>query len=468
MTAVPSPDRADSSDSLTRQQLFFYALPALPLALLFLPLYVTLPTYYGEDLGLGLATVGLVLFFARIWDVITDPLIGAICDRGGFFGITSLGKRRSWMVAGVPVILLAATFLFLPQSLGQSASWLGLLLGSMLLYLGTTMVMLPYAAWGAELSRDYQGRSRITAWREALAIIGTLLAVGVPAALLLDRSGSVASSAILLWCLLPLTVLLAVTRVPETPARVRAQSRVGVRRGLAIMKQNGPFLRLILSYFLNGVANGLPATLFLLFVEFRLESPELAGPLLFLYLAMGVLGIPFWLWLSARWGKDRVWIGAMIWASLVFATVPLLGPGDEVWFIAICFLTGLSLGADLALPPSMQADVIDLDRLKSGQQRSGIYFAVWGVATKLALALAVGLAFPLLELAGFDGGAAANTTFALFALAALYSLLPAAFKLAAVACLRGYRLDAATQQRIQGLIARREARPWTPAREALP
>jgi Na+/melibiose symporter-like transporter len=148
----------------------------------------------------------------------------------------------------------------------------------------------------------------------------------------------------------------------------------------------------------------------------------------------------------------------MVWAAVFFAFVPLLGPGDHLWFLAICVLTGVSLGADLTLPASMQADVIDLDTLRSRQSRAGLYFALWGVATKLALALAVGIAFPLLALAGLEPDGEAPAPEGLFALAALYSLLPAAIKLASVALVAGYPITAARQQRIRRLVAVRAAR----------
>ncbi len=236
------------------------------------------------------------------------------------------------------------------------------------------------------------------------------------------------------------------------------QRRLAWRQGLRVVWRNGPFRRLIAAYFLNGIANGLPATLFLLYVERVLEAPDWSGILLFTYFLCGIAAIPLWLRLSRHWGKHRTWVGAMLWAALVFAFVPLLGPGDQLWFLAVCVLTGVSLGADLTLPASMQADVVDLDSLHSRQSRAGLYFALWGVATKLALALAVGIAFPLLELAGLEPGGESATPFGLFTLAALYSLLPAVIKLGSIALVAGYPITAARQRRIRRLIEARGAR----------
>jgi len=453
------PAEPNAKGPLGRAVLIAYGLPGLPLAALLLPLYVTLPAFYAVDLGLGFFTVGVVLLLARFWDVVTDPLIGSLSDRL----TTRFGRRRPWLLAGAPVVMVSAGLLFLPgPDPGPDPGWSDLLVWTMVLYLGATMILLPYSAWGAELSADYNERSRIAGWREGLVVVGTLLAAGLPVAVGAERAVALEVIAWTLWIVLPVCLVIAVRFVPERPAALPPP--LAWRQGLCVIWRNGPFRRLIAAYFLNGIANGLPATLFLLYVEWVLEAPDWSGILLFVYFFCGVAAIPLWLRLSARWGKHRTWVGAMVWAALVFAFVPLLGPGDELWFLAVCVLTGISLGADLTLPASMQAEVIDLDTLRSRQSRAGLFFALWGVATKLALALAVGIAFPLLALAGLEADPEAGPASGLFALAALYSLLPAAIKLASVALIAGYPITAARQYRIRRLVEVRAARH----RQAMP
>lgn len=132
--------------------------------------------------------------------------------------------------------------------------------------------------------------------------------------------------------------------------------------------------------------------------------------------------------------------------------MPLLGPGDFWPFVAICGLSGLSLGADLALPASIQADVVDLDRLHSGRRRTGLFFAAWSMVSKLSLALAVGIAFPVLELIGFEAGGR-NSGPALFGLAALYGLLPVAIKLAATALVWNFPIGASSHDELRRRLA---------------
>ena len=234
----------------------------------------------------------------------------------------------------------------------------------------------------------------VAAFREVFVIVGTLVAVVVPS-LTSDRSEGLAWLAVALLVLLPITLVFLGISVPRPMAA--SSTPLSWRNGWSIVARNAPFKRLLLAYLINGIANGLPATLFLLFVEHVIRRPEWSGPLLLAYFGAGVLTLPVWLATSQRVDKHRTWVAAMVVASLVFLFVPFLGEGDVWWFLAIVIVTGATLGADLTIPASMQADVVDHDTARSGRQRAGLYFALWSLATKAALALAVGAAFPLLQ-----------------------------------------------------------------------
>ncbi|WP_420405338.1 MFS transporter [Nisaea sp.] len=435
-----------------RLPLLAYGFPGLPLAALGVPLFIFLPAFYAQERGLNLAAVGLVLLVARLWDAVSDPVIGLLSDRIA----TRFGRRKPWLIAGTPLTCLAVYMLFVPP---EGAGVLHLFAWSAALYLGWTMVQLPYTAWGAELSSDYHERSRITAFRETLVVLGTLLASGMPAAISAAGGDSglgqvMSVLAIFLILALPLSVLLATGLVPEASpvASPRPQPSIRLRAGAALLFRNKPFLRLILAYLLNGLANGLAATLFVLFVQKGLELPDSVDTLLLIYFLLGITGVPLWLLVSHRIGKHRAWSAAMLLNSAIFATVPLLGPGDYIGFLAVCIGTGLCLGADLVLPPSMQADVVDVDTAEGGSARTGLYFALWGMATKLALALAVGIAFPVLDLAGFDA-AGENAPSALLTLTLLYGAAPVVLKLAAIAIMRGFPITAERQAALRRKIA---------------
>ncbi len=147
----------------------------------------------------------------------------------------------------------------------------------------------------------------------------------------------------------------------------------------------------------------------------------------------------------------------MLLACLAFVWVPLLAPGQVIAFGAICVVTGMALGADLALPPALQADVVDYDTLLSGQHRAGLFFALWSMSTKLAFALAVGIAFPALDAFGFTP-TGDNDSRAILAVAAGYALVPVALKVVTILIIWGFPITAARQivirRRLDSLAAR--------------
>lgn len=477
MTASDRPPPARLRSGL----LAAYALPALALAMPTLPVYVYLPTFYAQTLGLGLAATGAALVAARILDVVTDPMVGILSDRLRW----RLGRRKPLILLGA--LLAAAAMLQLfdpPAAIGAGF----LTLWAILLYLGWTLVAVPYTAWGAELSADYHERARITGAREAAAIVGVICAGGLPAAAAISGTSERDGLAAVAWAAVVLgapTIAWMLWRVPEAgivatrpattrPAKTRsaktrsAKTRSASgrpRRWLAEIFGNRPFVRLLAAWFVNGLANGLPAVLFPLYLEHVLEAgPVARGVLILTYFVAGVAAIPLWLRLSRRIGKHRTWCAAMALACAAFVWVPLLPPGAIAIFFCVCVVTGMALGADLALPPAMQADVIDFDSARTGERRAGLFFAAWSMATKLALACAVGFAFPALELLGFrtDGD---NDRTALLALAVIYAGLPTVLKTIAILVAWHHPITARRQQTIRRLLERRQARAQAGASE---
>jgi GPH family glycoside/pentoside/hexuronide:cation symporter len=429
-------------------RLIAYALPALPIAALTLPLYILVPTFYSETLGVSLASVGAALLFVRIFDAVNDPLIGYVADRWR----PSFGRRRTFFLLSLPVTAFAALMLFWPP---QGAGGIYIAVWGSMLSVGYTATLLPYSAWGAELAGNYGERSKIAAFRESFTLVGTLVAIVLPFAIGIgDATGlhGLAALGLAVGALLLVFGGITVWLAPE-PVEYSISS-VSLKDGLRHMAANRPFVRLIAAYFINGLANGIPATLFLYFVSDRLDVPDMRGPLLFIYFLAGIAGVPIAAWLAGKVGKHRAWSYAMVANCALFAFVPFLAEGAVFAFGAICVLTGLCLGFDLALPAAIQADVIDVDTAASGEQRSGLYFAAWSLSTKLSLALGVGIVFPLLGLFGFEPGGD-NQGMALTALVSIYVWLPLALKLTAIGLMWNFPLGESEQAALRSEIESR-------------
>jgi Na+/melibiose symporter-like transporter len=393
----------------------------MPLAMAALPVYVYLPQYYGGELGVDLTALGALLLALRLADGAIDPLIGAWSDR--------LRSRRVAILAAAPVLAIAMVALFLPLPRAQAPLllWLGAALAAM--YFAYSVAMINHNAWGAELSADPVERTRITATREGLALAGVVIASVAPT--LLGDAGAPASGLgayALCFALVTLLCARALTRAPAPP--LAGAPAGSVWSELRVPLADPLFRRLLVVFLANGIASAIPATLVLFFIADVLGAQAQQGAFLALDFAAGALAMPLWVRLSARIGKVRAWALGMAGAILAFIWAWGLGPGDTTAFAIVCALSGIALGADLALPPSLLADVIG----RGGETRgAGAYFGVWTLATKLNLALAAGIALPLLAALGYAPGA--HDARALSALALVYAAVPCVLKLCAIGAL---------------------------------
>jgi Na+/melibiose symporter-like transporter len=431
---------------IARTRLLAYAAPALPLAMMGLPLNVYLQAFWSGGMGLRLGLVGLVLTAVRFLDIVVDPWIGRTSDRlrGRF------GRRKPFIAAALPVGVLGGWLLFAPA---PGSGVVVLFAGYAGLTIAWSLISLPWQAWGAEMSPDYAERVRIAGWRETGTLLGVVASAILPVALSISDPGqALRAIGLTSFALAAPTIAVLLWRVPES-GQASDAARAGIWAAIRTAAANRPFRLLLGAWTVNGISNGMPMALFLFICAQVLQAPEAVGPVLLVYFAMGILGVPAWGWVARRFGKHRAWAAAMAMSAIGFLPVLLLGPGDVPMFLAICVVTGFGLGADLALPPAMQADVIDLDELTAGENRAGLFFAAWTMAQKAGYAVGGFIGLGVLDLAGFRA-AGPNGRTQIVALLVLYCLVPVLLKLGAVAMMWFYPLDAREQLRIRAALGR--------------
>ena len=198
-----------------------------------MPIAVYLPRFYSEGMGLSLVTVGLVFTLARVWDVITDPIMGMVVDRYD----TRWGRRKHWIALSIPILLLAVYMVFMPNREQVTGGYL--LFWLIVLYVGYTMLAIAHQSWGAELSHTYDERSRLFGWREIFVIAGMTIVLALPAGLELtgfnDQASKVASMGWFCLILFPVLVLPTLIMVPDS--HTSTQSHVPRGRGDAHIDQ---------------------------------------------------------------------------------------------------------------------------------------------------------------------------------------------------------------------------------------
>lgn len=414
-----------STNALPRTKLAAYAALSIPLAMAALPVYVHVPKLYAGEFGMPLGLIGGILLGARLLDALQDPLLGWLSDRCAKlrFG------RDIPVVLGLPLVAIGFVGLFHPPQLAQAGLALWLIATLLIVYFGFSATSISYFAIGAELSDDYHERTRVTATRSAFGLAGVLIAAALPGFL-----GSDIGSGLALFSLIfvPVLIVAAFITLRYTHRRIVTTATTARWQSVLLPLRNRTFLWLMGIFVLSGVAGAIPATLILFFVEDIVQRPELAGLFLALYFLFGALGMPLWIAAGKRIGKRHTWIAAMLLAVLAFVWAYFLEAGDVVAFALVCALSGVAYGAELSIPPSMLADVVDMEASRANQRPDGVYFGLWQMIEKLNLAAAAGMALPMLAWVGYVPGTAQHQT---SALAAVYALLPCAIKLGAAGLL---------------------------------
>jgi Na+/melibiose symporter-like transporter len=428
--------------------------------------------FYHDVMGLPSTWVGIAMAIAILWDAVSDPVMGGISDRTRH----AQGRRRPYFLPGALLMALSFALIFNPPSLGSGAfSFAYLLVTFILLNTAMTILSVPHAALGCEMSFDRHERSALFGFKRLFAALGALLGLVLPALLLnywnagegadwVARSRSVTS-----WLLGPVIMVTAwvsyrVTKGLDRPHIEGEQLRLNQVWPLFAEQRfalrNPLFLVLAIAFVVAAIGRTLNASIALYYYEYYLQLSERAavGAILLPFFVCFIASVPIWVWLGRRWGKKKAAVGGVLALGVSTAVVyPLFTPGQLFWPVVYSLVGGALAGA-IVLLDSLVADSIDYDRLRSRREREGLYFGVWKMSTKISRALGLALAGLLLDLIGFDEEMATVAPETSEYLALVFGPVVGLCFIAAGCLLWCMPLDDTLHERIQSLLRRRESK----------
>ena len=453
-----------SEKKLSLPKLLALVFPAMPLSAMGLPLAIFVPPFYAslfQDSGMNAATalglVGTSFMVVRFFDLFTDPPMGVLGDRFE----SRWGRRRHWCVLATPVIMLGVLFVFIVPFPAMVTPYY-LIASMVVFYVGSTMYTISHYAWGAEMSRDYHERSRITAFIQLALLVGNLTVLLPPAYMeyvLGEPAGgrmAVMAFGIYVLILLPIATFVAVSVVPER--RTAPAPEISFWQGARIVLRNRHMRRILLADLMVGIPGPVMASVFIFFLRDVVGGDEWNSIILIVHYALTVAGVPLWLWVSKKVGKHKAFAISAICHMIATGLFLVLGKGDTLGFAALVVVAGFIFAGQPMLLRSMAADVVDSDNVESGGQRTGLYFSLITMTQKIGGAIAIGVAYPLLGLFGFVPGAAQQSEQALDAVRYIYSILPVMALVVAVIVMWGFRLTNAEQRRLRAVLEERDAR----------
>lgn len=434
-------------------RLIAFSMMSAPINAAQVPLTVYLTPIYAQYFGLSLEALGLIFLLERLWGAAADPLIGVLSDRTR----SRWGRRKPWIAAGALIFAAAGVPMFFPSP-GVTPLHLGVVLFAF--YLGWSMIQIPYFAWSGEISSDYHQRTRIVTYQQVTIAISLVLVLILPmileqwrpgdGALKLGAMGGFVIASVIIAAFLTLPAF------PETRFRSEGAPRTSLATTLRLLAGETLLLRVLGSDFAINLAQNIRGTLFVFYVVQVAGLPQWAAGLFLLQFLFGILAGPIWLRVGYRFGKHQ----AAIFGELVQVACNLgllfVTPGALPLLAGLTIVQGLAQGSGNQMLRAIVADVADKHRLETGVDRSALFFSVFSLAAKAAMAAAVGITLPLIAWLGFNP-AGDNRPEALHGVALVFALGPALAHIAAAWLVYGFPLDERAHDRIRRALAERDA-----------
>jgi len=397
------------SGGLPTGRLVAFSTLAMPVAASQVPLNVYLPAILAQHFGMALSTLGLVFLLAKSWGVIADPLIGVLSDRNG----GRFGRRRTWIAGGGLLLALSTLLLFFPVA-GVTPVYVGVALFAF--YLAWSMVQIPYLAWSAEISGDYDERTRVATYQTVTSALALLLVLVLPTIVdqVAPKNGALKLGVMggLLLTLLAIALPLTLRAFAERAA-APAGPRPKLGETLRVVWSNPLLVRVLASDFAVALGQSIRGALFVFVVSVYMGLPQWSSGLFLAQFVFGLAAGPIWMRVAYRIGKHRAAVAGELAQVAINLGLLLVRPGDLALLLGLTIAQGLAQGSGNLMLRAMVGDVADQDRLKTGQDRTALFFSVFSTSAKAAMAAAVGVALPLVAWLGFDPKAAANTSEAL-------------------------------------------------------
>ncbi len=405
--------------------------------------------YLTDVVGIPAAAAGFAILIGKIWDAVTDPLMGFISDRTR----TRFGRRRPYLLFGsVPLFLSMWWFFSAPRfsTVFGGVLWVSLVL--CLLNTAYTIVNIPYGSLTPELTKDYNERNSLNGFRFSFAVIGTILgaAVVLPIVGLAGNDSRLGFSyvGLVFGIVMAVSMLITFVSVRESDHSHDAPLTERFFETFARVFRNRTYVRLLVVYACNLTGITFVQTILVYYFKYLYNNEGMTTVAMICLLVTAMLCIPLSVLVAKRTGKKRLYQIALGIISLGCMAIFLFGHIlGMTYTLIVMVVAGVGIGFAYVPPFSMLPDVIEVDAAQTAKRKEGAYYGMWTFVSKLGIALAPALVGSILGISGFapDEVQSAST---LLAIRILIGPIPVAVLFAGIVVIDRYPLDEAAYKRI--------------------
>lgn len=410
--------------------------------------------YLTDTVGIAAAAAGIAIMAGKIWDAVTDPMMGFISDRTR----SRWGRRRPYLLFGSLPLLLSMWYFFSApvfQNATAGAIWAGLML--CVLNTAYTVVNIPYGSLTPELTKDFKERTSLNGFRFSFAVVGTILGAAIVQPILGlagDKRLGFSLVGLLFGFIMAATILTTffTVREPESAGENRPTEKF-LATFLAVFKDR-TYVRLVLVYTCNLTGITFVQAILVYYFKYLYQNEGMTTMAMILLLLTAMICIPVSVQVARRIGKKRTYQIALGVLAFSCLTIFFLGHIFGINFtLAVMVFAGIGVGFGYVPPFAMLPDVVEVDAVRSGHRKEGAYYGMWTFASKIGVALAAALTGVFLGFSGFIPDVAQSAA-TLLTIRLVIGPIPAAILIAGIFLIQRYPLDEKTYEAtINGNIA---------------
>ena len=441
-----------------------YGAPAIGAGYMYLLLGLYVMKFSTDVLLIAPAVMGLIFSASRIWDAVSDPLVGYLSDRTR----SRWGRRRTWLVASIVPIAGAFIMVFAPPDAlegGALIAWMAVAIIGF--YSAMTVFFVPHLSLGAELSTNYHERSRLFGMRHAFYTFGAILSlVSFYFLIQAEQQGPEQARGLALQLAVGTSLVMSALIVfagiqLREPAEYQGRMDANPFKAFKDVWHNPHARLLIVVTFIEHIGSAAIGVLTLYVAQYVVGAPGLAPLFILCYMVPSTISVPLWIPLSRRFGKVRLWMFSMLLTGVSFGAMFALPFIDSllaksIYISVAAVFAGLAAGAGGTISPSVQGDVIDYDEYVTGERKEGSYFAAWNFVHKGGMGVMLLLTGFVLQFVGFVPNVPQTMTVQI-AMVTLYGLFPLVCYLIGAALFSRFSLDEQAHGEIRRELDRRNA-----------